>query len=104
MLWLLSLAALAAAQDPAPPPADLPDVVVIRPEDGDVTLDCAVTVDGRLVDCRVVSERPPERGFGEAALLQATRARLSPQTMEQARTRARVTFTFRPARSGTGDP
>ena len=101
MLWLLPLV---LAVEPQTPPTDLPDVVVTRPGDGDVVLDCAVTVDGRLTDCRVLSERPPRRGFGEAALLQATRARLSPQTMDQARARARVTFTFRSGRREPGDP
>ena len=36
--------------------------------DGDTVLDCNVTDEGRLDDCRLVSETPAGYGFGEAAL------------------------------------
>lgn len=32
------------------------------------TVSCAASADGSLVDCRLVSETPPGKGFGEAAL------------------------------------
>jgi periplasmic protein TonB len=35
---------------------------------GQVTLDCAVTGEGSLADCRIKAEQPQGRGFGLAAM------------------------------------
>ena len=40
---------------------------------GEATIDCAVTVSGRLRGCAVVAERPLHRGFGPATLKLAPR-------------------------------
>ena len=45
---------------------------------GQVTLACRFVGDGRLTGCRVVSETPPEDGFGAAALELASRFRANP--------------------------
>lgn len=45
---------------------------------GRVGLDCAVTADGRLTDCRVTDEDPTGSKFGEATLEAASRYRMAP--------------------------
>lgn len=45
--------------------------------EGSATLDCRVGVDGRL-DCAILSETPPEWGFGEAARRIASEYRMVP--------------------------
>lgn len=47
---------------------------------GHASINCRVGADGRLSDCRVVSETPPGRGFGQAALRMAGRIRINPRT------------------------
>jgi TonB family protein len=46
--------------------------------DGRATLKCLVTVQGALVSCSVVSENPPGKGFGAAALTLAPRFEMRP--------------------------
>jgi hypothetical protein len=43
-------------------------------EDGAVQVKCTALRDGSLTDCSVVSETPPGKGFGAAALGSASRA------------------------------
>jgi TonB family protein len=96
MLPVLMLA-LALQEAPSPttqPPAPLPDVeIAADPRQGAVVLDCAVRTDGRLHDCRIVSERPRGRGFGQVALAGARRARVAPRPERNSTDEPRVTFT-----------
>ncbi|MBX9617060.1 MAG: M56 family metallopeptidase [Caulobacteraceae bacterium] len=62
---------------------------------GTVALSCRAETDGKLADCQIVSETPAGAGFGAEALRAATRARLSPRTVEGASTDGRVRFNVR---------
>ncbi len=66
---------------------------------GDVELDCLVETDGRL-DCAVVSETPPNAGFGQAALRIADEYRMAPLLLDgrPARGRLRMNIPFRSER------
>lgn len=65
---------------------------------GEVLLDCAVAVDGRL-DCTIASETPPDWGFGDAALALAGEHVMAPPTQNGAPVRGhyrmRIPFTLR---------
>jgi len=65
--------------------------------DGRAEISCTVQANGRLADCRVLSETPEGQGFGEEALRAAAQAQLSPQTRNRTRQGERVNFpvTFR---------
>ena len=78
-MLLLTLALLAAA------PRD--------PGQGRASVDCRVVGDGRLQDCRLVSEDPPGANVGDFALQLARNARVSP---DDRRIRAgRIVLNFR---------
>ncbi len=63
---------------------------------GSAQLNCAVQVDGRLNDCRIVSETPARQGFGRAATSLSRYFRMSPRTVDgQAVEGARVTVGIR---------
>lgn len=62
---------------------------------GQVTLNCGVTPNGPLTDCRIVNETPAGAGFGEAALAAAQRSRLSSGTVDQFNRDPRVEYTVR---------
>jgi TonB family protein len=49
-------------------------------QDGLVKIGCTVTVEGELIDCRVVEETPEKLGFGEAALRLGPAFRMKPVT------------------------
>lgn len=49
---------------------------------GQATIRCKVLVSGSLNACEVLSERPPEAGFGEAALKMAPLFHMKPQTVD----------------------
>lgn len=49
---------------------------------GEAVIECRVTEKGRLEACTVVSETPPDRGFGKAALAMAGKFRMKPQTVD----------------------
>lgn len=53
-----------------------------REESGRVVLRCSVNASGALVGCEVVSETPPNWGFGEASLRIAREFRVRPQTAD----------------------
>ena len=61
---------------------------------GYVTLGCAVYEDGTVFNCRILEESPRSCGFGQAALLGARGAVLSPEFLAGARG-GRVVFTTR---------
>ena len=62
---------------------------------GKARIDCSVTAEGLLADCKVVSETPADSGFGGAALLLAPRFLMKPQTVDgQPVAGARVTVPF----------
>jgi TonB family protein len=50
--------------------------VVLAEGEGAVRVQCLARPDGRLTDCKVLSERPAGQGFGEAALRAAGQARI----------------------------
>lgn len=62
---------------------------------GTVVLTCTVTVEGRLSGCEIVEETPPGRGFGQAALRSADRARLTPRTVQGRPVEGTVRFSIR---------
>lgn len=45
---------------------------------GSANLHCAVADDGRLADCSVISETPPDHGFGDAAIRVSRLYRMDP--------------------------
>jgi TonB family protein len=47
-----------------------------------VVVDCEITAQGATADCKVVSEDPPEVGFGEASLMVARHFRFKPKTID----------------------
>lgn len=64
-------------------------------DEGAVSLTCVVEVSGRLADCRVVSEIPAGYGFGRSAIRGASRARVTPRTIDGVPMRSEVTFNMR---------
>lgn len=60
-----------------------------------VAVSCLPASDGRLVDCRIVSEDPAGLGFGAAALEAAHRGRVSPRTVAGVATAGRINFNVR---------
>jgi TonB family protein len=69
-----------------PQPADIADVY--PPEalkaglEGAATIACAVSAEGRLVDCRLLSETPTDTGFGAAALKLSERFQMKPMSRD----------------------
>jgi len=61
-------------------------------EQGRVWLSCQIFSNGRLHDCKLVSEEPVDLGFGRAAFQAARHAVLSPPVIEQVRPGGRVSF------------
>ena len=51
---------------------------------GHAKMQCNVGIDGRLSDCAVLSEDPPDQGFGAAALKLARKFTLRPGTLDGA--------------------
>lgn len=97
MLLLAMLAALTLpGQEPVPPtesPTPLPEVEVVAPvTEGTVEMECRVAASGRLTDCIVLSESPRGKGFGQAALEAASRARLRARSGSDAKVRFTTRF------------
>jgi protein TonB len=49
---------------------------------GRAVIGCMVAPDGRLVDCKVLSESPLQWGFGEAAIRMSSQFRMRPKTID----------------------
>jgi protein TonB len=49
---------------------------------GHVVITCTVTAKGTVTDCSVVSEDPPDMGFGQAALRMRSLFKMRPQTAD----------------------
>lgn len=58
----------AAEAASAPPLRYYPELAQKLGVEGDVTLACMATADGRLERCTILSETPPGYGFGQTAL------------------------------------
>lgn len=67
------------------------------PDDGSglVELQCEVAPEGRLANCRVLSEEPVGQGFGSAAVSAAHSAPLSPDTAGELPVGRQVRFKVR---------
>jgi TonB family protein len=64
---------------------------------GSAKLQCLVMADGSLQSCKVVSEDPPGKGFGEAALASAARTKVKPDDKRPAGgLLANIPFNFKP--------
>jgi len=84
-----ALLSSAAAQDSAAPGAAAPASPCASPiydakhdckvlESGSAKLQCLVMADGSLQSCKIVSEDPPSKGFGEAAMNLASHQKVKP--------------------------
>jgi len=106
---------------PPPPPEPMPeaqaittqDGVVIRPpswlvapqpeyprraarlrvEGGRVQLECRTSSNGRIENCRVISETPPDAGFAEAAVAAALASRVRPREVDGVAVEGSIRFT-----------
>lgn len=58
--------------------------VALAEGEGLVRLRCDAQADGRLTECKIVSEQPAGQGFGEAALRGAGRARVETDVLRGA--------------------
>lgn len=89
MRWLIpAMTALVGACGTVEPPVPAEGQGVVR-------LECAVLEDGRLADCKVLSERPAGQGFGEAALRAAGQARLEPDALRPPGAKIQYSIRFR---------
>jgi protein TonB len=52
----------------APPLRYYPELAQKLGVEGDVTMDCVATAEGRLEGCKILSETPPGYDFGKTAL------------------------------------
>ena len=109
LLMLLALALQDPSRADGPHTTPLEDIVIegrADPVRGRVRLECEVRTDGRLEDCRILSETPEGAGFGAAALSGASRARVPPNRRGGRAVNERVTFdmTFVPSDDAGDDP
>jgi TonB family protein len=72
--------------------------------EGVAVIACIGTVEGKLKDCTVTSEKPPDFGFGEAALKMAPLFKVRPAVVDGKPTDAPVSIplTFKLLRLATG--
>ena len=69
---------------------------------GLVNLNCGVAADGLLSNCLVVSENPPNEGYGTAAARSAEGTRLSEATMRNPPASGRINFVVRGVQKPAG--
>lgn len=94
----------ATLPDPEALASEYPVFAAMAGLEGDATLNCAVTPDGRLARCRSVTTIPKGVGFDRAALAMTDRYRLNPQQVDGAARKAAVQFTTRFRMGGIGTP
>ena len=70
--------------------------VVLAEGEGLVRVECVAQDDGRLTDCKVLSEQPVGQGFGEAALQRARQARVAADVFRAPRAKVQFSVRFRP--------
>ena len=70
--------------------------VVLAEGEGLVRVECVAQDDGRLTDCKVLSEQPVGQGFGEAALRAVRQTRLSGDVYRGPRAKVQYSIRFRP--------
>ena len=94
---LAGLALLGQDASARPDPATtLSDIEVTAPAtEAVVRVSCALQADGRLRDCRILSERPLGLGLGEAALRSAERSRVNLDVVRGSPEGARVEYNIR---------
>ena len=68
---------------------------VLAEGEGVVRVRCLIQQDGRLTNCRVLSERPVDQGFGEAALRAAGQARIAPDVLRAPNAEIEYSIRFR---------
>jgi hypothetical protein len=105
---LASTLMAAAAQDSgapaAAPPASICGSPIYDPkhgcrvmDTGSAKLQCLVMADGSLQSCKIVSEDPPGKGFGEAAMHMAEHQKVRPDDKRPATgLLATIPFNFKP--------
>lgn len=59
-----------------------PDRATRQNIDGRVTISCSVRANGTVTGCSVVSENPPDYGFGDAAIRLSSKFRMKPKTAD----------------------
>jgi protein TonB len=59
-----------------------PDRAQRLEKEGRAMIECQVAVNGTLVGCHVVSEDPPDMGFGDATLRISKYFKMRPQTKD----------------------
>lgn len=62
---------------------------------GSASIHCLVTTRGKLKNCRVISEDPPDAGFGKAELALAKYFELEPMTVDGKPVEGEVTVPIR---------
>ena len=62
---------------------------------GSSSIHCLVTTSGKLKNCRIASEDPPDAGFGKAELALAKYFELEPMTVDGKSVEAEVTVPIR---------
>ena len=70
---------------------------------GMALINCKVSDDRSLTDCRLIKESPPGAGFGAMALRMANLLRLSPQSTVDESGRITLPMLFKPSASGGAD-
>lgn len=84
-----------------------PELAAMQDLPGRAIISCSVRTDGRLEDCKAVSESPRGAGFGEAAVRMATLFRMKPKTRDGAPVEGgavRIPFNFAPPAGGASGP
>jgi TonB family protein len=98
----LGAAATVAAVFAGPAGAEGPAAGAAQPDgEGMAVINCKVTEDRSLTDCKLLKEAPPGSGFGAAALKMAGMFRLSPQSTVDASGRVTLPILFKPGGADT---
>lgn len=95
-IWLIAAPCMAGSPQPSAGDADdYPEQAREQGiEEGSAVIDCALTKDGGLFDCKVLSETPPGAGFGEASIRAAAKVRMRPKPRERGRSVTTDTMSY----------